>query len=94
MKPDWKAAFNILMDYWDYIPEEEHESVDKKLRIALNEQNSPLKPSSPNYDRPPKDCIKKALKRLKDQYGFGIPDKSEEWKKDPIVLQALKEEFN
>ena len=74
MKPDWKAAYNILMDYWDFIPEEERKSVDKKLRIALNEQNSPLKPSSPNYDRPPKDCIKKALKRLKKQYEFGIPD--------------------
>ena len=94
MKPNWKAAFNILMDYWDFIPEEERKIVDQKLRIALNEQNSPLKPPSPNYDRPPKDCIKKALKRLKDQYRFGIPDKSEEWKKDPIVLKALKEEFN
>ena len=74
MKPDWKAAYNILMDYWDFIPEEERKIVDQKLRIALNEQNSPLKPSSPDYDRPHKDCIKKVLKRLKKQYGFGIPD--------------------
>ena len=71
MKSDWKAAFNILMDYWDYIPEEDRKSVDKKLHIALNEQNSPLKPSSSKYDSPPKDCIKNALKRLKKQYGFG-----------------------
>ena len=74
MNPDWKAAYDILMDYWDYIPEEERKSVDKKLRIALNEQNSPSKPLSSNYDSPPKDCIKKALKRLKKQYEFGIPD--------------------
>ena len=70
MKPDWKAAYNILMDYWDFIPEEERKSVDKKLRIALNEQNSPFKASSNNFHSPPKDCIKKAFKRLKDQYGF------------------------
>ena len=93
MEPDWKAAFNILMDYWDFIPEEERKSVDKKLRIALNEQNSSLKTSSSNYDSPPKDCIKRALKRLKDQYGFGIPNNKEVWKKDPVVLKALEEEF-
>ena len=93
MEPNWKAAFRILLDYWDYIPEEEHKSVDKKLRIALNEQNSPFELPSPEIYTPPKDCIKRALNRLKDQYGFGIPDKSEEWKKDPIVLKALKEEF-
>jgi len=46
MKSDWKAAFNILMDYWDYITEEDRKSVDKKLHTALNEQNSPFKPSS------------------------------------------------
>ena len=74
MKSDYKAAYNILMDYWDYIPEEERKSVDKKLRIALNEQNSPSKPLSSDYDNPPKDCIKKALKRLRDEFGFGIPD--------------------
>jgi hypothetical protein len=93
MTPNWKAAYDILMDYWDFIPEEERKSVDKKLRIALNEQNSPSKVLSTNLHSPPKDCIKNALKRLKDQCGFGIPDKSEEWKKDPIVLKALKEEF-
>jgi len=93
VKSDWKAAFNILMDYWDFIPEEERKSVDKKLRIALNEQNSPSKASSHNFHSPPKDCIKNAFKRLKDQYGFGRPDKKEVWKKDPVVLKALKEEF-
>ena len=75
MGSDWKAAFNILMDYWDYIPEEERKSVDRKLRIALNEQNSPFKLPSHNFHSPPKDCIKNVLKRLKDEYGFGIPDK-------------------
>ena len=75
MKSDWKAAFNILMDYWDFIPEEERKLVDQKLRIALNEQNSPSKASSHNYHSPPKDCIKRVLKRLKDTMGFGIPNK-------------------
>ena len=93
MKSDYKAAFNILMDYWNFIPEEERKLVDQKLRIALNEHKGPLKTPSSDYHSPPKDCIKKAFKRLKDEMGFGIPDKSEEWKKDPIVLQALKEEF-
>ena len=75
MEPDFKAAYNILMDYWDYIPEEERTSVDKRLRIALNEQNSPSKASSHNYHSPPKDCIKRVLKRLRDTMGFGIPNK-------------------
>lgn len=32
MKPDYKKAFNILMDYFDFIPEEDKEKVDKALR--------------------------------------------------------------
>ena len=74
MKPDFQAAFNILMDYWNSIPEEERQSVDKKLRVALNEQYSSFKPLSQEIHTPPKDCIKGVLNRLKDQYGFGIPD--------------------
>ena len=74
MKPDWKAAYDILMDYWDFIPEEERKSVDKKLSIALNEQNSPSKETSHKIYSPPKDCIKQAFKRLRDEFGFGIPD--------------------
>ena len=74
MKPDWKAAYNILMDYWDFIPEEERKSVDQKLKIALNEHNWSSKSSFDNFHSPPKDCIKNALKRLKDQYRFGISD--------------------
>lgn len=60
---DYKTAYNILMDYWDCIPEEERHQVDEKLRNALD-----------NNDNPPKDCIKNALKRLRDECGFGIPD--------------------
>ena len=37
--------------------------------------NSPSKPLSRKIPSPPRDCIKNALKRLKDQYSFGIPDK-------------------
>ena len=74
MKPNWKAAYDILMDYWDFIPEEERQLVDQKLKIALNEHNDPSKTLSHNFHSQPKDCIKNALKRLKDQYGFGISD--------------------
>ena len=74
MEPDWKAAYNILMDYWDFIPEEERIIVDQKLKIALSEHNGSSKASSHDFHNPPKDCIKNALKRLKDQYGFGISD--------------------
>ena len=74
MKPDWKTAYNILMDYWDFIPEEERIIVDQKLRIALSECNGLSKASSQDIHSPPRDCIKNALKRLKDQYGFGISD--------------------
>ena len=62
------------MDYWDFIPEEERQLVDQKLNIALNEHNGPLKTSSHDFHTPPRDCIKNALKRLKDQYGFGKSD--------------------
>ena len=109
MAPDWKAAYNILMDYWDCIPEEEKAIVDQKLCLVLDSYehttadsfnigvekgcNSPSKPLSGKIDRPPKDCIKNALKRLTDEYGFGIPDKKDVWKKDPVVLKALGEEF-
>ena len=75
MEPNYKVAYNILMDYWDFIPEDERKIVDQKLRIALNEPNLPYTtPSNANYN-PPKDCIKNTLNRLKDEMGFGIPDK-------------------
>ena len=83
MEPDFKTAYNILMDYWECIPEEERAIVDQKLRLVLDEPhigvqegcNSPSKALSHNYDSPPKDCIKRVLKRLKDTMGFGIPQK-------------------
>ncbi len=31
MKPNYKKAYNILMDYFDYIPEEERQEVSDKL---------------------------------------------------------------
>jgi hypothetical protein len=31
-KPNYEKAYNILMDYWDCIPEEEQEEVDKRLK--------------------------------------------------------------
>jgi len=31
-KPDYKKAYNILMDYWDSLPDEEKEDIDKRLK--------------------------------------------------------------
>lgn len=31
-KPDFKAAYNILMDYWDYLPDEDKPEIDKRLK--------------------------------------------------------------
>ena len=31
-KPDYKKAFNILMNYWDSLPDDEKLEIDKKLR--------------------------------------------------------------
>jgi len=31
-RPSYKKGFNILMDYWDFIPEDERHNVDKKLK--------------------------------------------------------------
>ena len=36
MAPDYKAAYDILMEYWDCIPEEERAEVSKRLDAALN----------------------------------------------------------
>jgi len=30
-KPNYKKGFNILMDYWDYLPEEDKEEIHKEL---------------------------------------------------------------
>jgi len=97
------------MDYWDHIPEEEKALVDQKLRLVMGDnepttadqfntgvyldRNDPLKDTSHKIGPAPLHKIQEALKRLKDQYGFGMPDKEEIWKKDPVVLKALKEEF-
>ena len=61
---DYKAAYNILMEYWDCIPEEEKVAVNKRLEIVLNNNNNP----------PPREAISNALKRLREKYSFGVPD--------------------
>lgn len=64
---DYKTAYNILMEYWngtDCIPEEKRAAVNKRLEIVLNNNN----------DSPPRNAISNALKRLRDECGFGIPD--------------------
>jgi|TARA_Y100000034_G_C6661479_1_gene290017 hypothetical protein len=53
MDPDYKAAYNILMDYWDCIPEEEKREVSERLDAVL----SPLGGSN-------NATIARALKRL------------------------------
>jgi len=32
MKPDYEKGFNILMDWFNYIPEEDRIEVDKELK--------------------------------------------------------------
>ena len=29
---DYKKAYNILMEYWDSLPDEEKEDIDKRLK--------------------------------------------------------------
>lgn len=31
-RAQWKKGFNILMDYWDFIPDEDKNRVDKELK--------------------------------------------------------------
>ena len=35
MKADYKKGFNILMEYWDSLPDEEKEDVDKELKKVV-----------------------------------------------------------
>jgi len=30
--PDYEKAYNLLIDFWDYIPEEDREEVHKALK--------------------------------------------------------------
>jgi hypothetical protein len=30
--PDYKKAYNILMDYWDSLPDDEKENIDEELK--------------------------------------------------------------
>ena len=53
MDPDYKAAYDLLMEYWDCIPEEEKEKVSEKLDAVLY----PL-------GRPDNATITRALRRL------------------------------
>jgi len=32
MRPNYKKAFNILMEYWDSLPDEEKADIDKRLK--------------------------------------------------------------
>jgi len=34
MKPDFKAGYNILMEYWDSLPDEQKEDIDKRLKAV------------------------------------------------------------
>ena len=93
MEPDYKAAFNILMDYWNFIPDDEKPLVDQRLRLVIDnydyepttadefnqewlnkEQEGVLEEISNDSQSAPLHKIKESLKRLKDEYGFGVPD--------------------
>jgi hypothetical protein len=32
MKQDFRKAFNILMEYWNYLPDEEKDEIDQRLK--------------------------------------------------------------
>lgn len=32
-KPNYEKAFDILMEYWDSLPDEEKVSIDRRLRL-------------------------------------------------------------
>jgi len=32
MKTDYKKAYHILEEYWDFLPEEERHDIDKRLK--------------------------------------------------------------
>ncbi len=34
MKPDYKKAYHILMEYWECFPESERYEIDKQLKEA------------------------------------------------------------
>ena len=59
MDPDYKEAYNVLMDYWDCIPEEERIEVSKKLDDALNPKKLKELLAGANND-----TITRALRRL------------------------------
>ena len=62
-KDQYKRAYNLLMDYWKYLPDEDKEEIDSKLlRIFGNGIIS----------EPNQDTIYKALNRLKKKYGYGV----------------------
>ena len=60
MGPDYKEAYNVLMDYWDCIPEEERVEVSKKIDKALN----PLDRFKKLLAGANNNTITKALRRL------------------------------
>ena len=32
MNPDYKAAYDILMEYWDSLPDEQKPDIDRRLK--------------------------------------------------------------
>ena len=62
-KDQYKKAYNLLMDYWDYLPDEDKEGLDKRLNEIFGNHKS-------NHEPDP-NVISRVLKRLKKQYGFG-----------------------
>ena len=33
-QPDFRKAYNVLMDYWDYFPEDARPEIDKRLKAC------------------------------------------------------------
>jgi|19_taG_2_1085344.scaffolds.fasta_scaffold12659_3 hypothetical protein len=61
---NYKRAYEILEEYFDYIPEEDRLDVHTRIESVLN--NKVI------VHEPPPNTIQRVLKRLKRKYGFGV----------------------
>ena len=85
-KPDYQAAYHILMHYWDFIPEEEKWAVHQSLNIALGECESTTADEY-NVTMGSNSGQNDALKAVSQESGPKYPEKIKG------ALNRLKEQF-
>jgi hypothetical protein len=62
-RDQYKKAYNILMDYWVYLPDEEKKKIDIILQGIFR---------TGNVGGPNQETISRALERLKKNHGYGV----------------------